>query len=450
MISKIILFLLGGLATFGFAPYYFVAVIILSWFGLFLTLKKSAGNFWNGYVFGAGYFVFGLSWIANALTIDTYTAEHFSWLVPFVYLGSGLVMGLFFAIPTWLAGRHKKEHFRLWSFPFYFIIFEWMRGWILTGLPWNRLGAIWVDTPIILQSVNFFGILGLSFFTLIFILILFQIIYAKKRFFMIFPPLIAFCGIVFYGNYKLKTKTKMSNVSIKLIQSGVSQKTKWSRSELEKNFQLHLDLSRTGEKTDIIIWSESAVAFDLAHNDFYRKQVENILENNQKLITGFIFRGKKTYNSAGVFSKKGLENIYHKHHLVPFGEYIPFANFLPLETIARGVGGLSAGEGAKTLSLENLPSVAPVICYESIFSGEIIDKKNPPKWILIITNDAWYGLSRGPYQHLAEAQIRAVEENLPVVRVAYNGISAVINSNGKILVSAPLQTRAVIDSFLPK
>ncbi|MHA1540893.1 MAG: apolipoprotein N-acyltransferase [Alphaproteobacteria bacterium] len=450
MISKFILFLLGGLATLGFAPHYFVAVSILSWFGLFLSLKKSTKNFWNGYVFGAGYFVFGLSWITNALTIDAYTAEHFSWLIPFVYLGSGLIMGLFFAVPTWLAGRHKKPLFRLWSFPFYFITFEWMRGWILTGLPWNRLGAIWVDTPIILQSVNFFGILGLSFFTLIFILILFQIIYTKKRFSLLFPAGIAILGIIFYGNYKLKTKTKMSNVSIKLIQSGLSQKTKWSRSELEKNFQLHLDLSRTGKKTDIIIWSESAVAFDLAHNTFYRKQVENILENNQKLITGFIFRGEKTHNSVGVFSKKGLENVYHKHHLVPFGEYIPFANFLPLETIARGVGGLSAGEGAKTLLLENLPSVAPVICYESIFSGEIIDKKNPPKWILIITNDAWYGLSRGPYQHLAEAQIRAVEENLPVVRVAYNGISSVIDSKGKILISAPLQTRAVIDSFLPK
>ncbi len=452
-IYLLLLFLLGGGASYGFAPHYWLGVAILCWCGLFLALKDSKSSkdsFWKGYVFGAGYFVFGLSWIANALIVDAYTAEHFAWLIPFVYLGSGVIMGLFFALPAWLSGRHKKTLIRLWSFPFYFILFEWIRGWIFTGLPWNRLGATWVDTPIILQSVSLFGVLGLSFLTLFFILFIFQIIYFRKKLFLFFPVLIAFCGIIFYGNSRLKIPVEMTSVRIKLIQPGLSQSTKWTRGELEKNFQLHLDLSRTGSDSDIIIWPESAVAFDLAHNDFYRKKIENQLKKNQKLITGFIYRGEKVYNSLGVFSKTGLEAIYHKHHLVPFGEYIPLADILPLETIARGIGGLTAGKGAKTLSLSPYPSVAPAICYEGIFSGEIIEKNTKPEWILIITNDAWYGLSRGPYQHLAEAQLRAVEEGLPVIRVAYNGISAVIDPLGRIIVSTPLQTRAVIDTFLPE
>ncbi|MBN1783525.1 MAG: apolipoprotein N-acyltransferase [Alphaproteobacteria bacterium] len=440
------------MSTLGFAPHYFVGAALLSWLGLVLALHDASTPqkaFYRGYAYGAGYFVFGLSWITNALTVDAYTATHFAWLIPFVYLGCAFFMGLFFAIPSYLHKHYPLYQKHLWSFVAYFFLFEWLRGWILTGFPWNLLGAIWVDTPAVLQSVSLFGVLGLSLMTYLLIAGLYALLFTKKYRFISGLILLAWCGLFLYGTQRLKIPTPMTAVRLKLIQPGLPQGLKWSRAQLEENFYLHLDLSKQGKPADLIVWPESAVAFDIAHNDYYRAQIQAILEPTQRLLTGFIYRGENVHNSLGVFSKDGLEQVYHKHHLVPFGEYIPLADILPLETIARGVGGLTPGESDRILSPFPYPPLAPAICYESIFSGAIVQSDIRPDWILIVTNDAWFGLSRGPYQHLAEAQLRAVEEGLPVVRVAYNGITAVINPLGQILISAPLQTRVVIDTFLP-
>lgn len=447
-----LLFLLGGLSTLGFAPHYFVGVALISWLGLVLALHDSdtpKKAFYRGYAFGAGYFVFGLSWITNALTVDAYTAEHFAWLIPFVYLGCAFFMGLFVALPTYLHKRYPIYQKRLWSLVFYLFLFEWLRGWILTGFPWNLIGAIWVDTSAILQSVSLFGVLGLSLITYLLIAALFALLFTKKYRLVSGLIFATWVGLFFYGTQRLNTPVHMTEVKLKLIQPGLKQGLKWSRSQLENNFYLHLDLSTQGSPADLIIWPESAVAFDLAHNDYYASQVQAILNPQQRLLTGFIYRGEAAHNSLGVFSQKGLEQVYHKHHLVPFGEYIPLADYLPLEAIARGVGGLTSGKSQRILSPFPYPPLAPAICYEGIFSGAVVKSDVRPAWILIVTNDAWFGLSRGPYQHLAEAQLRAVEEGLPVVRVAYNGITAVIDPLGQILTSAPLETRVVIDTFLP-
>ncbi|MBN2675749.1 MAG: apolipoprotein N-acyltransferase, partial [Alphaproteobacteria bacterium] len=259
-------------------------------------------------------------------------------------------------------------------------------------------------------------------------------------------------GLIFYGYRHLSLPLEFHETRVKLVQSGLSQQLKWSYAQLENNFNLHLNLSQEGAPADIIIWPESAVAFDLVNDLHYQNKIREILKDDQVLISGFIYHEESAYNSLGVFTKNtGLNGLYHKHHLVPFGEYIPLAKYLPLETIARGIGGLAPGKGAKTLYLPfNFPSVSPAICYESIFSNQIIEHAHPPEWILIITNDAWYGNSRGPYQHLAEAQLRAIEEGLPVVRVGYNGISAIISPTGKILEEIPLGKQGILVHKIPK
>jgi len=160
-----------------------------------------------------------------------------------------------------------------------------------------------------------------------------------------------------------------------------------------------------------------------------------------------------------VLDKRGtIIATYDKAHLVPFGEYMPLRNVLPMDVIAPGLGDLSAGPGPRTLTLPGLPPVGPLVCYEAIFPGAVIDRTNRPQWLLNVTNDAWYGVSSGPFQHLAIVRVRAVEEGLPLVRAANNGVSAVIDPYGRIArridgtvpARLDLDSVGVLDAPLPR
>jgi len=156
------------------------------------------------------------------------------------------------------------------------------------------------------------------------------------------------------------------------------------------------------------------------------------------------------WNSIEALNASGdIVARYDKAHLVPFGEYLPFRNVLPFKKITAGTIDLSPGPGPRTIALPGLPPFAATICYEAIFPGAIIDEQERPEWILNLTNDAWYGRSSGPFQHLANARTRAVEEGLPMVRVANNGISAVIDAVGRVQVRINLDTIGHTDVLLP-
>ena len=262
----------------------------------------------------------------------------------------------------------------------------------------------------------------------------------------------------------------VDKVLLRLVQPNIPQKDKWQAQYRGKHFNNLLALSSVNIEPEIIdrpthiIWPETATPFVLDGNDPALRIIAQIIPPKGALLTG---APRKTvvdnttvnvWNSLHVVdSNAKIVATYNKSHLVPFGEYIPFRkyldNFTSLIKLTRGRIDFSSGSGRRTISVPGAPPVSPLICYEVIFSGKVVsDRKKgatKPEWLLNITNDAWFGVSSGPYQHLAAAQLRAVEEGLPLVRVANTGISAVIDGFGRIYTASKLNERTYIDSKLP-
>ncbi|MBP1531950.1 MAG: apolipoprotein N-acyltransferase, partial [Alphaproteobacteria bacterium] len=213
-----------------------------------------------------------------------------------------------------------------------------------------------------------------------------------------------------------------------------------------------LSKAEDNQYVDFTIWGETAVPFDLYYDAEHISKLRRAVPPHGYLITGFLRYADGSYyhpyNSFGVISKQGtVEGVYDKSHLVPFGEYIPLRKYLPawVRPLTNTVAEFGRGNQYETIKIAEYPEFAPLICYEIIFSSQVIRKTDKPKWIIVLTNDGWYGNSSGPYQHLVAAQMRAVEEGVSVVRSANSGISAVINPYGEVVEQIPLNMKGVID-----
>ena len=248
----------------------------------------------------------------------------------------------------------------------------------------------------------------------------------------------------------------MDGVGLRLVQAGIPQREKWRRDLRNRNLLRHHELSTENRPDWVshIIWPENAATFFLADDEPRRLALAQAVPRGGLLITGAPRRAVgplRIWNSAFAVDERGTVLAqYDKFHLVPFGEYAPFRKFLPVDKIAHGMTDYSAGSGPNTLHLPGLPPVSPLICYEVIFPGAVLDRADRPAWLLNLTNDAWYGKTAGPHQHMAISRVRAVEEGLPVVRAANTGISSVIDPYGRVLGSLPLDTTGTLDSRLPK
>jgi apolipoprotein N-acyltransferase len=262
--------------------------------------------------------------------------------------------------------------------------------------------------------------------------------------------------------------TKQSGtVEIRIVQPNLPQNVKWDDDAQWRNLEHHIKLSRSTEAEEtppprFIIWPETAVDADLDHFPDITRYIANSLPANSitvvgnmrvtldqhKMPTGY-------HNSLTMFDKSAaVLGTYNKHHLVPFGEYIPFrhnfASIKPLAAAMSGIGDFTPGDGAKTLRPEGMPAFSPLICYEVIFPAAVVDQNDRPDWLVNVTNDGWYGRTAGPHQHLAIARLRAIEEGLPLARAANTGISAVIDPLGRIIAQQPLLTEGTLDSILPE
>jgi apolipoprotein N-acyltransferase len=460
---------LGAVASLAMPPASLAPILLPAFVGFLWLSEGSAtprGAFAAGWAFGFGYFVFGLYWIAFALTVDL---ASFFWMIPFAVAGLPAFLALFVGAAAWAVARLRFAGLRrAFAFALFWAGAEWLRGHVLTGFPWNLIGYAWFDWTPVLQSASVFGIYGLSLVTALAACLPAAAVdrqrggwnrwgLAASAAALAALALFAAAGALRLGQADAGT---VPGVMLRLVQPDIAQEEKWRADRLVENFRLHLELSSSPghERVTHVIWPETAVPFRLAQDVTARRAIGQVAPPGGLVLTG----GPRTlppeepqryWNSLFAIAPDGsIAGVYDKAHLVPFGEYVPLRGILPIERVVPGRGDYAAGPGPRTLDLPGLPPVGPLICYEAIFPGAVVDWREEaqrPDWLLNVTNDAWYGETAGPHQHFAISATRAVEEGLPVVRVATTGVSGVVDPYGRVTAALGLGERGVLDAPLP-
>ena len=458
-------FVLGALLTAALPPYYQFWTMFLAFSGLMFLicgtnrLRKLCEL---GYWFGFGYFAVGFYWIGNALLIDVMQT---GWLYPIVLLLNGAFFGLFTILPAAVTkyGRNIVSKMLLFA-AVWCLSTEWLRSFLLTGFPWNPISSVLGFSVPMMQILSVLGTYGTSLLLVLTAVCptIWLVDPRKYNTVMLFLPVAVCLGLWQFGEYILDIRPSVpdgNSIMVRLVQPSIPQTLKWNREVLEDNLQTYVNLSRQKDigYVDFTIWGETAYPFDLRYDEKHKRKIAAAVPTYGYLITGFLRHVNDgydytPYNSFGVINTKGeLVDWYDKNHLVPFGEYIPLRKYLPewVRPIANTVAEFGRGEKYKTLRIGNYPMFAPLICYEVIFSDEVIGREGEhPTWAVVLTNDGWYGVSSGPYQHLVAAQMRAIEEGITIVRSANSGISALISAYGEIRAQIPLGERAAIDALV--
>ncbi len=477
----LIAILAGAASTLAMAPINFWPAMFVTFPLLVWLLDGAAEARWGGigagfvigWWFGFGYFLAGLYWIGNAFLVD---AKTFGWLLPFAVtaLPAGLAvfsgLGLALARLLWTSGP-----WRILTLAAALSAAEWLRGHVFTGFPWNAFGYA-LTTPLPLaQSVSLFGIWGLTFIAVA--------VFAspavladepgktRRRWMPVLCAGLALFALAAFGAFRLSRNPTeiVAGVRLRLMQPNIPQDERFNYNAKPQIMSRYVALSesRGGANgsglRDIthLIWPESAFPFFLTREPDALAAIANMLAPDTVLITGAASlaervpgrSGLRAYNSVYVIDHSGtILASYDKLHLVPFGEYLPFQDALErlgLTQLTKVQGGFLPGERRRKITVPGAPDLLPLICYEIIFPGEAVPKGERPGWLVNVTNDAWFGMSAGPYQHFQQARVRAIEEGLPLVRAANNGISAVVDPVGRIIGSLPLGQEGVLDAPLP-
>ena len=431
--------LLGGLA---FPPFYLIIFLPISFYYIINkinTLNNYKDIFKYSLIFGFGYYLIQLYWISFSLFVDI---KSYFLLFPF-------------ALTKYLITKFKiKNKFLITLiFAFSYVIFEYLKGLIF---PWNLFAYVLGFSDILIQIVSIINIYIFNFILIVFFCgsyVLYDFQNKKiinKKYIIIY--ILIFLTILLFGFFRLKYVKQITlNKSFRLVQADIKQSAKWDILEAQNNIQKHLDLTLQNslENIDFIIWSESSIPF-LITNDI--ELPENFKLKDKILISGGV-RGKiendklkQVWNSIFIFQNNKILDYYDKTILVPFGEYIPFKKFLPfIEKITHGTIDFSKGKQNKTIEIDGL-KISPIVCYEVIFPNRVIDKNNKPDIIINLTNDGWFGTSSGPYQHLVATKFRAIENNLPIIRVSNSGITAYIDNYGRIIKKIKLHKVDFLDT----
>lgn len=460
-------FAMGALSATGFAPVGFFPGLLIGYGALVLLLdgadtqarRLRAGAFVS-WAFLFGQFLLGLYWIGYAFMVDP--AAHL-WQMPFALVGLTAGLALFGALAGWLTLVFWQDGpARIFVFAAFFALAEWLRGHVFTGFPWNLAGYGWGHADVILQTASVVGVYGLSFLTILLGASLAEL--AAWRWRLPAAMVLVFAGLLGFGVWRLATPVQnVPGVVVRLVQPDVPQREKYVRALMQRNWDRLIDLSARAPgplgRPDIIVWPEAAPGFPVADVPVALDQIALFSGRGQTIITGSerIVRdahGLSFYNSLYLFGRYGaLPQVYDKFHLVPFGEYVPLAGVLGrigITKLTQGASGFSAGDHPHLLAVPGAPSVSPLICYEVIFPGQVIDKTAPrPGWIVNVTDDSWFGPWAGPRQHLLIARVRAIEEGLPIARAANTGISAMIDPLGRISTQLALDKMGTVDAPLP-
>ncbi|GGH34050.1 apolipoprotein N-acyltransferase [Alsobacter metallidurans] len=425
-----------------------------------------------GWFFGFGYFVAGLWWLGSAFLVE---ADQFAWLMPLGVVGLPAVLAVYTALAFVLARIiWTPGPMRIVSLALALTATEWLRSVLFTGFPWNEFGMALGGHLWLAQAASWMGLHGLTLLATLICAAPATIATGasgRERWAAPAAALAALVLLAGFGGLRLATgATAMApNVSLRIVQPNVPQDDKFRPENRDAIMSRYLSLSDRATSPDHpgmakvthLIWPESAFPFILARDPTALAQIAQMLPKGAVLVTGAVRsaeplpgeRGRRYFNAVQVVADDGtIVDSSDKAHLVPFGEYLPFNDALTalgLRQFVNAPGGFEAGVRRKMLAVPGLPPVAPLICYEAIFPGEAKPEQGDPGVLLNLTNDAWFGLTPGPYQHFAQARLRAIEEGLPLIRAANDGISAVVDPYGRIIGALPLGVDGVLDSRLP-
>lgn len=436
----------------------------------FAPLRAAAAA---GWWLGFGYFLASLWWLGAAMLVE---ADQFAWAIPLAVIGLPAALALFPALGFALSRLlWSSGSLRIFALAAGLGAAEWLRGHVLTGFPWNDFGMALAEAGPIGQVASLIGLHGLDLLAIVIFAAPATIVDRQpgQRFLSnaaAWAAAFLLLTLSAYGALRLATKATeyVDHVKLRLMQPNLPQDAKFRPENGQEILRHYLALSdrATGpERTGVsdvthLIWPESAFPYILSREPQALAAIARALQG-KILITGAARveadgggkRGK-IFNSIEVLQGDRILAFYDKMHLVPFGEYLPLEGLLRPLGVSHLVPGVwDRGQGPRTLAAPGLPQISPLICYEAIFPGEAAPKDRSgarPQLLLNLTNDGWFGKTIGPYQHFAQARLRAIEEGLPLVRVANTGVSAIVDSYGRVIESLPLGEEGVIDGRLPK
>lgn len=470
-------FLAGWLTVLAMPPLSIWPCMFAGLSAFYVLLAHAAtkrARFSTGWLFGFGYFVFGLAWTAHALTVEGST---FSWVIPIAICGLPALLATFFGLAALAAGRLRTLPGFL-GLTGLVCLFEWLRGHVFSGFPWNLFAYGWAGgdgvATAMAQNAAAFGAYGLTLITFVlasaagFIAVWDADRRARIALGVALGAVMAV--MIAGGAWRLaQNPTRYdANYTLRIVQPSIPQSLKWDRAKTLSSFRATLQAAaRNGDRLDpkaltLMIWPETAVEQDAMEDPAAQAMLKRVLDDYPDrfyLATGVLRwdqQGDKMhyYNSIGLYDKDlNLLETYDKSHLVPFGEYIPLSRFLPANPLVPVDDGLTAGQGPMAFAIPPNArepfEVAPMICYEVIFPGAIVLRDTRPHLLLNVTNDGWYGDSWGPYQHLQTSRFRVIEQGVPMARAANTGVSAFIDAYGRVLWRSKIFEVTAHDSALP-
>ncbi len=457
---------LGALATLALPPLYVIPILIPAFTGL-VWMIDGARNwrvaFAIGLCFGMGYLTAGLYWVANALLTKP---EEFGLFAPLAPVGLAAILVPWPAAACALARLASRSGVgRVLTLAGAWTLMEWVRSWAWTGFPWNLIGSVWAFSDAMLQGAAVVGTYGLSLITVTAAAMPAVLTQPRGRLSRRWLPVAGAWAVLLlllaFGEARIAAVGDIGVVEgvwLRLVQGNIPQNLKWRRELVDKHLaaQIRLGAAPAVPRPTHVLWSEAAAPLFLAEDAARLAQIGAGTPPGGLTLLGTLRTTPpdaprfQVWNSMLAVDDTGaVVDWYDKSHLVPFGEFMPLGSVLGLGSIAGGMTDFSQGRGVHTLHLPGLPPVGPLICYEVIFPGAVVDPDDRPQWLFNLTNDGWYGYSTGPFQHLVAARLRAVEEGLPVVRVANTGISAIIDPLGRVIAELGLEKQGVVDGPLP-
>ena len=486
-------FVAGGISALAMAPFHAFPVLwltfpVLVWLldgSQDRTVKGTMRRFRPalavGWWFGFGYFLAGLWWIGLAFLVE---ADQFGWMMPIAVVALPAGLALFWAVAAGISAMFWREGWRrIIILAIAMTLMEWVRGTVLTGFPWNTVGYALAPNVVFMQAGSLFGLYGLTAVALLVFsapAVLGGDREEQRRGNRVFLAVAAaiFLAVPAYGFIRLAPLPEQlpqhEDVRLRIMQPAIAQSEKWKPENAAAIIERYLELSNSATSPEHpgivgvthLIWPESAFPFILTRHPKILAAIADLLPTGTTLITGAIRElapsgpsdTRKIYNAIYVIDHTGeIADAYDKVDLVPFGEFLPFADLLErfgLRQLAGDKSGFEAGQARRALRASPAPAFTPLICYEAIFPARSVSETKsgtePAEWLLNLTNDAWFGDTPGPAQHFHQARLRSVERGQPLVRAANTGISAIVDPYGRIQAMRKLGARGVFDGTLPR